>query len=398
MERTKTHWLTATVFGIGMASLFSDLSHETITSVLPAFLASMGAAAAALGTIEGVADGLSSATKLYGGWLADRVHRRKLLCATGYGIMAFSPILIAYAVTWPVVLAGRGIAWVARGIRSPARKALLADAVTPETRGRAFGFERAMDTTGAIAAPLAALGLLQLGLTHRSVILLSVFPAMFAVVAILFLVQETPNRVPVKKPFLKSFFGFNRDFKEFLAAVGAFGLGDFARSLYILYAVSVLTPQLGAAKASTISVLLYAVHNVLYALWSYAGGWIADHFNKRLLLSIGYGLAATAALCAVFGVQSYAGLGLMFALAGSAVGIYEAVEDVIAADLLPSEIRGSGYGALAVVTGVGDLFSSFMVGWLWATFGAQVAFSAAAALMAVGIMLMLHLAMKQTQE
>ena len=132
-----------------MASMFSDLSHEAVTAVLPALLASMGVAAAALGTIEGVADGLSSAAKLYGGWWADRLRHRKPLCAVGYGAMAFATAIIASAIVWPAVLVGRGLAWVARGLRTPARKALLAEAVTPQTYGRAFGFERTMDTLGA---------------------------------------------------------------------------------------------------------------------------------------------------------------------------------------------------------------------------------------------------------
>jgi len=384
--------LGRTVIGIGLASLFSDLSHETVTAVLPAYLAAMGAAAAALGTIEGVADGMSSLAKLYGGWLADRLSRRKPLCASGYGFMAVATVVIAAATIWPVVLAGRVIAWISRGLRTPARKALLAEAVTPATYGRAFGFERAMDTTGAIVAPLAVLGLLALGLTHRSVILLSVIPAVLAVAAIWFLVRETPGRTPLSTPFLRSFRGFTPTFKEFLAAVGLFGIGDFADTFYILYAVSVLAPQIGPAKAATLSVAFYALHNVLYASWSYLGGWIADYVNKRLVLAVGYGCAAAAALFMVVGTDSYAALAVMFALGGSAVGFYEAVEDAIAADLLRAEIRGSGYGALSVVEGMGDLLSSVSVGWLWAAFGPRIAFGYALVLMVAGTAFMLHLA------
>ena len=116
------NWLNSTVSGIGIASFFSDLSHETVTSVLPAFLASMG-----------VPDGLSSAAKLYGGCWTDRLYDRKPLCVVGYGAMAAATGLIAGATYWPLVLAGRALAWVARGLRTPARKALLAEAVTPET-------------------------------------------------------------------------------------------------------------------------------------------------------------------------------------------------------------------------------------------------------------------------
>jgi len=388
--RGPVHWLTPTVFGIGMASLFSDMSHETVTAVLPAFLASMGAAAGALGTIEGFADGFSSIAKLYGGWLADRLRRRKVLCASGYGLMALSPVVIAAAGNWFVVLGGRVLAWFSRGLRTPARKALLADAVRPETYGRAFGFERAMDTTGAIVAPVVVLLLLRAGLTHRHLIWMSAIPAILAVFAIALLVRERTDRTPVRTPFVKSFGGFDAPFKRFLGAVGLFGLGDFADTFYILYAVTVLSPAIGPARAATLSVAGYTLHNVLYASWSYLGGWMADRANKRLLLVAGYTAAAIAALCMLAGVRSYVGLAIMFALGGTGVGLYEAVEDAVAAELLPAGIRGSGFGALAVVTGVGDLFSSFVVGWLWAFAGPVVAFGSAVAVMLAGTILMLR--------
>jgi MFS family permease len=388
--RPPIRWLTPTVFGIGMASLFSDMSHETVTAVLPAFLASMGAAAGALGTIEGFADGFSSIAKLYGGWLADRLHRRKVLCAGGYAVMALSPLVIAAAASWFVVLAGRVLGWFSRGLRTPARKALLADAVRPETYGRAFGFERAMDTTGAIVAPVAVLLLLHAGLTHRNLILLSAIPAVFAVFAIAFLVRERTDRTPVSTPFVKSFGGFDAPFKKFLGAVGLFGLGDFADTFYILYAVTVLSPTIGPARAATLSVAGYTLHNVLYASWSYLGGWMADRTNKRLLLVAGYTAAALAAMCMLAGVKSYVGLAIMFALGGSAVGLYEAVEDAVAAELLPSEVRGRGFGGLAIVEGIGDMVSSVAVGWLWAFAGPAIAFGSAVAVMLAGTILMLR--------
>lgn len=375
-----------------MASLFSDMSHETVTAILPAYLASMGAAAGALGTIEGFADGFSSIAKLYGGWLADRFRRRKVLCAGGYGFMAFSPVVIALAANWFIVLGGRVLAWVSRGLRTPARKALLADAVTPTTYGRAFGFERAMDTTGAIVAPVAVLLLLRVGLTHRRLILLSTIPAVLAVFAIAFFVRERTDRTPLKTPFLRSFGGFSSRFKEFLGAVGLFGLGDFADTFYILYAVTVLSPAIGPARAATLSVAGYTLHNVLYASWSYLGGWLADRTNKRLLLVAGYMAAALAAVCMVAGVRSYVGLAIMFALGGTGVGLYEAVEDAVAAELLPSRIRGSGFGALAVVTGIGDWVSSVVVGWLWTGFGIEVGVIYALVLMIAGAGFMLYLA------
>lgn len=401
-QRSPVRWLNRTVVGIGLASLFSDLSHETVTVLLPALLASLGAAAAALGTVEGLADGLSSAAKLYGGWLADHLRSRKRIAAAGYGVMAVAPLIIAAASVWPVVLAGRVLAWVSRGLRTPARKALLADAVTPETYGRAFGLERAMDTCGAILAPAAVYALMAAGADPRTLIAWSAVPALLAVLAIVFLVRERTDREPVNTPFLGSFGGFSKPYKEFLVAVGLFGVGDFADTFYILYAVAVLAPSVGAEQAAHLSVAFYVLHNVLYAAWSYLGGWLADHVDRRMLLACGYACAALAAACMLVGVDHfpwgtglwavYTGLALMFALGGMGVGIYEAVEDTIAAELLPREVRGSGFGALAVVTGMGDLFSSLVFGWVWAALGVGAASIAALVPMLAGVGFILHLA------
>jgi MFS family permease len=150
------------VLGVGLASLFSDWSHEAATAILPAFLATLGVAAAWLGLIEGVSDGLSSVAKLASGFFTDRLQHRKPIAVTGYVVTAVATA--AFALTssaWQVLLA-RAAAWLGRGVRTPVRKALLAAAVTPATYGRAFGFERMMDTVGAVIGPVTAIALLPL--------------------------------------------------------------------------------------------------------------------------------------------------------------------------------------------------------------------------------------------
>src|SRR5437773_4404864 len=169
-------WLNRTVLGIGMASLFSDWSHEIATAVLPAFLATMGVAAAWLGIIEGVSDGLSSFAKMASGYYTDKLQRRKPIAVFGYVVTALGTASFGLAsAAWHVLIARAG-AWLGRGVRTPVRKALLASAVTPETYGRAFGFERMMDTLGAIVGPASALFLLQ-AFNHR-------YPALFGVTLI----------------------------------------------------------------------------------------------------------------------------------------------------------------------------------------------------------------------
>ena len=153
-------WLNRTVLGIALASLFSDWSHEIATAVLPAFLGSLGVAAAWLGIIEGISDGLSSFAKLGSGFYTDGLPRRKPIALVGYLITALATASIGLATTAGHVLMARATAWLGRGIRTPVRKALLTSAVDRAVYGRAFGFERAMDTLGAIIGPLSALWLL----------------------------------------------------------------------------------------------------------------------------------------------------------------------------------------------------------------------------------------------
>jgi len=151
------HWLNSTVLGIGLASLFSDWSHEIATAAMPAFLATMGVAAAWIGLIEGVSDGLSSFAKLASGHFTDRLERRKPIAVAGYVITALGTASFGLATSaWHVLLA-RATAWLGRGVRTPVRKALLAASVSKEAYGRAFGLERAMDTLGAIVGPASGI-------------------------------------------------------------------------------------------------------------------------------------------------------------------------------------------------------------------------------------------------
>src|ERR1019366_9266560 len=161
VSRGAGRWLNRTVLGIGLASLFSDWSHEIATTVMPAFLATMGAAAAWLGLIEGISDGLSSFAKMASGFYTDKLQRRKPIAVVGYLVTALGTASFGLATAAWHILLSRAFAWLGRGVRTPVRKALLAGSVTRESYGRAFGFERMMDTIGAIVGPASGLVLLQ---------------------------------------------------------------------------------------------------------------------------------------------------------------------------------------------------------------------------------------------
>ena len=190
MHRPLPPWLTRGVRGIGLASLLSDFGHEIPTALLPSLLTSvLGAPAAALGLIEGVADAMSGVAKIAGGALADDPARRRSIAVGGYTLAAILSALIGVAgAVWQVAILRTG-AWVARGVRGPARNALLADAVEPSQFGRAYGFERSMDNAGAIGGPIIAILLVSL-VGIRGAIPLSVIPGLLAVLAIVYAVRH----------------------------------------------------------------------------------------------------------------------------------------------------------------------------------------------------------------
>jgi MFS family permease len=368
-QTVSERWLSRGVFGIGLTSLFSDWSHEAATSILPAFLASLGAPAVALGVIEGVSDGLSSFAKLAGGFLADWPRLRKPAGVAGYLITALTTFGYAFANSWPMLLVLRGLGWMGRGSRGPARDTLLADCVAPGQQGRAFGFERAMDTLGAVLGPLSSTLLVgTLGL--RGLLRWTLLPGLVAVLSFLFLVPaarpaRSDSSGPVSQSFASSVAQLPKSFWILLAGIFAHGIGDFAPTLLILRATQILTPRLGVGRAAAVSVALYTFHNLVDAALSYPAGALGDWMGKRGLLVTGY----------LIGVMSYAGflvarptilvLTLLFGLAGMHDAFQQSLEKSLAAELLPKTVRGSGFGVLATANGVGDLVSSVVVGALW---------------------------------
>jgi MFS family permease len=180
-------------------------------------------------------------------------------------------------------------------------------------------------------------------------------------------------------------------FRRFLFGVGVFGAGDFSHSLLILYASRMLAPKYGLAHAASIAVVLYTVHNVFYAGSAYASGWLSDLVPQRkIVLSGGYALAGVTAILLCTGAHSLWLLGVIFVLAGLYVGTEEALEDSVAAELVPREQHGMAFGTLAAVNAVGDFLSSLLVGALWSAISVQAAFSTSTILFFAGALLILR--------
>jgi MFS family permease len=360
-------WLNRGVAGIGAASFFSDVGQEVVTSLLPSFLTStIGAPAAALGAIEGVADGAAGAARLAGGALADDPARRRATAMGGYSATAVLQALIGIATAaWQVGVLRTG-AWLTRGLRTPSRNALLTDVVPREAYGRAYGFERALDNFGAIVGPLLALGLIAV-IGVRESILLSVVPGFLAAAAIFIAITSAPRlerheRPPLRlrvRPVLRGELG------RLLLAVTAFEFGNVAATLLILRATDLLTPERGHDSAVKVALVLYAAYNLAATLASIPAGHATDRRGGIFLVAYG-GLAFTGSSVAV--------LALLFAAAGVGIGLTETAENAAVATLAPENLRGSAFGALAAVQSFGNLAASAVAGTLWTLVSPRAAF------------------------
>ncbi|KWW97956.1 MFS transporter [Carbonactinospora thermoautotrophica] len=383
-------WLTRGVGGIGAASLLSDVGHEVPTALLPSLLTSaLGAPAAALGLIEGVSDGLAGAARVAGGALADDPARRRRVAVGGYTATAvLSSLTGAATAVWQVGLLRAG-AWAARGLRVPARNALLADVVDPSAYGRAYGFERMMDNLGAIVGPLLALGLVA-AVGVRWAIGLSVIPGLLAAAAIVYAIRHAPRlerreHVPIRirvRPVLRGQLG------RLLAAVACFEVGNVAATLLILRATELLTPGHGAKTATTIALGLYTLYNVTATVASLPAGKVADWLGPSgptRVLSAGVALFAAAYAGFALTDSNLFALALPFAAAGVAIGCVETAQHSAVAALAPADVRGSAFGLLAAIQAFGNLAASGIAGALWTVVSPAAAFTYLTAWMLISL-------------
>jgi MFS family permease len=390
-------WLNRTVAGAGLTSALGDFCYETATVILPGFLAVLGLPAALLGTVEGIADAVSSFTKMVSGYIADKLGHRKVLVLIGYALTPLGQLMIALAAGWPLILLGRIISWFGKGLRGPLRDAIVAQAVNPQIRGRAFGFHRAMDTLGAVAGPL--LGVVLLGWApglnsgnpegpFRLVLWLTLIPGILAVLAFLYLVQDPESSPNPELKFFSALRGLPDRFKRYLRAVGLFGVGDFSHSLLILAATQLFTPAMGVIRAAQLAGLLYVWRNVVQVAASYPVGVLADRFGALTILVIGYALgvltAVLTALAFTLAAANVPVLASIFFIAGLYVAVQEALESTVTAGIVSADTLATSYGVLGAVNGTGKFVSSAAVGVLWTVVSPVLSFGLAALLMGAG--------------
>lgn len=367
---------------IGLVSLLSDISGEMIYPILPLFLTeTLRAPATVVGLIEGVAVGASTAIGGFSGWISDRLGRRKPVAFAGYALTALTRPLIAAATAWPVVLGARFAERFGKGIRNAPRDALLADSTPQEHRGRAFGFERAMDSAGAVIGPLVALLLVGwFGLGARSIFLISGIPAALAALMILTVRERSDGRGRTAAKLDFSLSGTTREYKRLLIVTGVFGLANSANSFLILR-----SEQLGLNHKWTI--LAYTLYNAVASLAAMPAGTASDRFGRRNVLVIGFAIYAL----------SYVGFGAasagwlvwpLFALYGLFPALTDGVGKAMAVDSAGTAGRATAIGIYSMVVGLTQIVASYIGGVFWDRIDSSATFYFGAALSALAALLL----------
>jgi MFS family permease len=375
-EATKEQWLVPGVRAIGAASLLSDLGHEVPTALLPSFLTqTLGAPASALGLIEGIADLSSGAAKFAGGPLADDPGRRRTTAVGGYLTTAICSSAIGLAGTAFQVGVLRTVAWAARGVRGPARNALLSDIVPPSAYGRAYGFERAMDNLGAIGGPLLALVLVAL-VGVRTAIVISVIPGLLAALAIVAAVRAAPKLTVKERRPLRFHVGavVRGRLGRIVGGIAAFELANVAATALILRTTQLLEGGHSHDTATKIALGLYAGYNLAATLVAVPGGHLTDRRGSALVLVIASVAFAVSFSGFAFSGSSIVLLALLFVAGGIGIGLGEAAQSAAVAAFAPADLRGSAFGLVAAVQALANFASSTVWGLIYTAVSPEAAF------------------------
>lgn len=377
----------------GATSFLNDTASEMAYWILPVFLATIGAGPATLGIIEGIAESVASFAKLFSGIWTDRVQRRKPIVVSGYVVAnAVKPLLAIVTAPWQVLVI-RFLDRVAKGVRGAPRDVMLSESVEPGRVGSAFGLLQAMDSAGAIAGPLLALGIMAsvfgAKLGARAVFVAAAIPGALCIFVVLFGLRETrhTSRVKAHQSIFRNARQLPKSFYFVLFAVGLFSIGNSSDMFLVLRAQSLGIPVQHTP-------LLGLVFNIVYTLCSWPAGHLSDHAARSsphwryAIASAGLIVFAIVYLIFATGPSPFVVYGSM-AIYGLYYALTQPVLKAVVVDTVPKHLRGGAFGIYYFVTSVAALVASVITGALWRQFGPALPFyiSAAFAVAAASLLL-----------
>jgi MFS family permease len=369
------------IWALGFVSLFMDISSEMIHGLLPVFLTSvLGASTETVGLIEGVGEATASISKLFSGWVSDKLRKRKALAVVGYGLGALSKPLFAVAPTPSFVLAARFSDRIGKGIRGAPRDAMVGDMVPSGLRGAAYGLRQALDTIGAFAGPLIAIVLMAtLHDDFRLIFWLALIPGLLSVLVLVVGVSDPAHEDGASQAPLK--LGDLRTLGTaywIVVGIGAvMTLARFSEAFLILRAQ---TAGLSLAFAPLVLVIM----NIVYSASAYPLGALSDRIDRRLMLAIGFAILIAADIV----LAAAPNLGVVMvgvAFWGLHMGMTQGLLAALIADEAPANLRATSFGIFNFVSGVALLLASLIAGALWEMVGPYATFMAGAAFTAIGL-------------
>ena len=368
--------LPAGIWVLGLVSMMMDISSEMVHSLLPLFMVgTLGASAALVGLVEGLAEATAQIVKVFSGALSDYLGRRKGLAVLGYALGALTKPLFAIAPGMGMVLTARLLDRVGKGVRGAPRDALVADIAPPEQRGAAFGLRQSLDTVGAFLGPLLAVGLMLLWAgDFRAVFWVAVLPGLLAVALLVLGVREPPpkstgepRRNPISRANLRR---LDARYWQVVALGAVFTLARFSEAFLVLRA------QQGGMAVALVPLVLVAM-NLVYAASAYPFGALSDRMDRRVLLALG--LAVLIAADLVLASSNHWSVVLAgVALWGVHMGLTQGLLAALVADTAPADLRGTAFGMFNLISGLAMLLASVVAGLLWDRLGAPATFAAGA--------------------
>ncbi|MFZ1971055.1 MAG: MFS transporter [Candidatus Nanoarchaeia archaeon] len=357
---------------LGSSSLFNDIGSNAISAILPFYIIAFGGGGIAIGLISGLRDGVSSLFNIIGGWLSDRLGKRKPLVFLGYLISDVFKFLLLIANSWQQIIAFDSSSRVGKFRDSP-RDAILAK--SKKRRGKRFGFQQMMDSAGAVIGTLLALFLFwKLNMSFSSIILISSIIALVSLVTVS-LVKDYKSK-KVKSNLFKSTKSLSRNLKYFIFVTSVFVFANFGFYMFLELRAKAITGNI------IIPLILFVLFNLAYSIFPIPFGKLSDRIGRKKVLFIGYTLFFLISLCLAF-TSNIVYLGILFTLYGLVYAITDSGQRAFISDL-SGNMKGTAYGTYYFFTGIVAIAGGIIAGLLWnINYSLMFAFTAVVALISI---------------